>query len=350
MSQWLFIFLLGVNLALSRCGVEVGNPKNPTGGGGPKSVVATDSAAALEVIAGELDETAAAMADADSTTDAASLQQGAGLSLANAVTRTSACTSPSASSVAVEVSIDGTFSYDFGRLSNRKTVVGTDKFTRTAVWSDADPAVVCNASASYAVIDFRNLAALDLDVTFSRARSRIITRKATGVVLREGSFTASGSRHVAMASAAAPSSDRRRIAATITKDVTRRMQVTTAASGELDYTASIYTAPAAPLTVAHDYALASGDWVEKTITSGTLVSKHEDGSRVELTFADVVYTAANGCQPESGTIAGEVYDSTDVETAYTTFTVTFNSGGAAEVVFANGVTGTYEADGCGFEE
>ncbi|MBF0442126.1 MAG: hypothetical protein HQK54_09490 [Oligoflexales bacterium] len=90
------------------------------------------------------------------------------------------------------------------------------------------------------------------------------------------------------------------------------------------------------------------NWLTRSLNSGTLSSVQNDGTRVELKFIFVKFSATDPCLFISGEVKGSLFESKDAGTATDTFTITFkNQKGIVQ--FASGKTYDFVGGGCDLE-
>ena len=344
--------VLGLLLSvyLANCGVEVGNPKNPTGDDSTStkaavSIIAQDSGAATQVIGDNLDETIQSVSENNSSSSAASLALagGDGLNL-NGGSLSATCAVDEKKAV-VTVTRSGSFSRN--RILPPLTVNSAANNTRTATWSRPDgTGVLCNNNNTRAHINFPSLDKVDLAVTFKREITQSVVNRRTSATLQEKYFKAEGTRNLSWVKNRDENGERIH-SLTISKSIDREVRFTTIRSGEQTLKSSIKTQDGSPLKIESRFKSA-GSWSKKTIQTGTVVSTLTDGARIENTYVDVVFDPSSGCRPVSGFIDGKLIDagSDDVRRA---FKVTFSDSGTT-VTFTDGEVTTYQVGSCDFED
>jgi hypothetical protein len=346
---WLFVsaLLLGAG-----CGVEVGNPKNPTGDGGtptknvkPTSVLALDNDAALQVIADQMDETAATANEQESSTQSSSLLLSAALSADDA-----SCEVGDDGKVTVTASSTGEFVREkVRRLGRRLTITNvfssTQTKSRTAVWSSESSALACNPLEKLLAVDFRDVKDLSLALEFSREETFSIKLKNALKPLRSGYFKAQGVRNLSWEKVDPTSKTVRTLRTTISSDVARDMILSTAANSNKTVSSQVTIKEGEPLSVLTDFSRQSGAWETRTIESGTVLATQKDGSVLESTYDNVTFLADIGCQAQSGSIAGKLFDPSDLTRPYLTYSVLFTAVGAT-ISLSNGKSMPYQPYTC----
>lgn len=135
---------------------------------------------------------------------------------------------------------------------------------------------------------------------------------------------------------------------TVTLDASRVLEIAGKNGKRIGFESKIMTKEDAPLMQVIERSTDDLKAKKRTIKSGTIINQRKDESRIETTFTDVVYGVEEACMPESGVIAGAVYKK-DQEDAVKSYTITFTDGSGV-IVFDNGDTTEYVAEGCELED
>ena len=174
------------------------------------------------------------------------------------------------------------------------------------VWSLAGATVPCDEEAKHAVIDWKQVSGLTLDVSFKRGRGGIAGYMApikdeSELVIN--GIVAEGTRSIQFNSAL--SSDRTEIVrdSTVKSDVTRYFK----ANGDKQVKLHVKTAESAPLVVQAILNAQDSKMKSRTIKSGTLIATRANGAIIEANFENVQFVRGDDCmRPASGTISGKV--------------------------------------------
>ncbi len=335
------------------CGIEVGNPKKPSTGTGPApSAVTSDNDIALELIKAQLDESLDALASSQSLGEDATLSlQSGGFSLADFSVESN-CSEPSPGQAVVERTAAGTSTVRRNTRAGRFDIVTSGTSVDRNSWIGPAASVSCGAGQRTARIDFREADDLVLDKTFERNQSFSIARVATGAIVQSRSMTANGTRSYAWNQIAPSSGDVKSVSGSISSLVTRTATLTTARSGEQSITSEVRVASETPLITESDYSVTTGLLQRYAIESGTVTFLQADGTKIEGRFVQVEWLTGSGCQPRSGTFAGDVFASAESVDPHASFTVIFDGDDATISYSVDGeevASGDYIAANCGFE-
>lgn len=174
------------------------------------------------------------------------------------------------------------------------------------VWSLAGATVPCDEEAKHAVIDWKQVSGLTLDVSFKRGRGGIAGYMAPikdDSELVINGIVAEGTRSIQFNSAL--SSDRTEIVrdSTVKSDVTRYFK----AKGDKQVKLHVKTAESAPLVVQAILNAQDSKMKSRAIKSGTLIATRANGAIIEANFENVQFVRGDDCmRPASGTISGKV--------------------------------------------
>lgn len=300
---------------------------------------AADPIAASDVADESVDEATDAISEGGSN-GSASLAEDVFNADGDTITLSKVCTA-SAGNAVVDVTASGeatrsrSASRKIGEVTftNKITMTGGEKRTWTKATAGSD--LSCSAGNS-AVIGWAtpaNVEGLKLNIDVDRKRDSTVSMAysvlgQSKTKERTKSTTIKGNRKVEFSSATVSATE-----VSVEKKVSisdlARTSVGTNFEGEATSTTTkTSTKTDAPLVVnvVRDRGVSALTWKTRTIKSGTLVVTLENGSRVESTFSNVVYskTADNVCTPNSGTIEGQIFDA-EATTATHTFTITFEA-------------------------
>ena len=165
-----------------------------------------------------------------------------------------------------------------------------EKIVRT--WSKADGEVKCLESEKSANIDLKNMDGLKLDISFTRSLQKALRAKKmkNKKVASSSNVTSSGTRSIVFTQAAlaegAVSIERQ---SSISFKSKRNIEHAKANGEVIAFEANIETLEGAPLEVNMVRDAATLELQERTIESGTVVSKGKKGGKISTSYAAVKY-------------------------------------------------------------
>lgn len=319
------LLLTGVGVALQGCGDGKGSTA-------ATSLSFSDSDAMSEVGTAQTEEVVASVA----------MDSGVALSFdasgGNTFTTSRECVAKDDGSVEVKIASSGSkeTSKTVGNVAITQTMSGESALKRA--WSRASHTLNCNSAKTAAVINLKSdLAGLKLVQEFSRARShsqRVENLKKGSTKTKSRSFSSSGKREVSFVSSSiSDTAVQHSIEVKLQTERTSKIQNKSGVTHEFSY--SMKTADSAPLkvTVVRNPTTLKAE--SSTVSSGTLIATHKDGSRIETSFTNLkVLGADKMCAIESGSISAKVY-ANDATEASANFDVQFENGDAS-MSLANG--------------
>ncbi len=217
---------------------------------------------------------------------------------------------------------------------------------RTHTWSKEGSAVECHEGGKYPVVNFANLADMQLDMNFDRkhVRSGEILLKKSGVTLsRSIRVEASGTRSIHFDSVT-DAGDNKVISKTMTMEVVAKAEAKNIKGKFRLLERNVEINDENPFEVDVERDASDLSIQSRTIKSGRVIATGKEGGRIEVDFVNVKYLPTEGCMPVSGTINGSFYKP-ESTTADRTFTISF-SGTDAEVAYGDGKKRSFAPRGC----
>lgn len=331
-------------LAIS-CGVEVGNPKNPTNDGTTetKNQIISDNDAAAEMLTAQIDTVVSGTTEhfaEDATTlalNATTENIPDSLSLADP-TITLTCDATSTRDLIFKRKADGALEKEVGRGLLTRVHKATVADEVTATWKSDSDNLAC-VDAKRPRVDIASLTKINITHAVKKARSREVMRKRDSKVLKTGSFDLSGDRTIVLEKIDAGFKE------TISANETRNIALKSAQLGDVKLETQVKIDSESPMVI-KTAGPKLGQWTEKTIESGVITSEEKSGAYIETTFSNVKFTQEDGCVPSSGSITSKLFDKKDTSEPRRTLTVVYGAEDV-QVKFDSGETVTLVLEGCG---
>lgn len=318
-------------LAIS-CGVEVGNPKNPTNDGTTetKNQIISDNDSAAEMLTAQIDTVVTGTTE-HFAEDSATF----GL-VASTITLTCDATSPR--DLVFKRNADGAIETEVGRGLLTRIHKATVADEVTATWTSESDILAC-VDNKRPRVDMANLTKINITHAVKKARTREVIRKRDNKVLKTGSFDLSGDRSIAIEKTDAGFKE------TIAANETRNINLKSAQLGDVKLEITVKIAPESSMVIKTS-GTKLGQWTEKTIESGVITSEEKSGAYIETTFSGVTIKKEDGCVPTSGSITSKLFDKKDALEPRRTLTVIYGTEDV-QVKFDSGETATLVLEGCG---
>jgi hypothetical protein len=251
---------------------------------------------------------------------------------------------------AAEVTFVSEIDYERERVLPRRTHVLTAKGDSTIVrtWSLPDGEVNCHSSGRRAEVDLTEDGGLILDIEIDKSldvTSSVTTRRTGDVRQMSRIMTVQGSRQLRYDT---PSLSQGVISLNVevsSSEIDRSFTLKKANGAEVSLTSLVSVDEESPLSISIEFE--DGAWVRRTLKSGKVVAQQRGDSSVEMEYDNVVYTADGGCLPESGTIAGKIFQLGESE-PIKSFEVSF-ADGAATIGYSDGTESDYVPEKCDLE-
>ena len=353
------IYIAASLVILAACGTE--NPSNEVPSAGTDSVtaqdIATDSELASEDISSQVDDSITAIM-ADGGMEAASYglagpaetkAKRAEKEISGERKESRDCKMDEASgstTVSIEREMSRERTFTLRNVSFKMTQSASDVVTR--VWTKAGALVPCNEAKTHIKLPESDREGLKLAATFSRDASSATTfTKKDVTTTRSRSKTAKGTHNVSWLSVK-EEADKVIINKEVSFSLDKTIKVVDKEGKERTAEAAVKTKDGAPLTVEILRNKASGEVEEREVISGTVVATKKDGSRVELSYDKVVYTAEGHCQASSGKILGAVF-AKDATEPTTTFIIDF-AAEEQDVTMKDGTKAAFDVEGCDLDQ
>jgi hypothetical protein len=225
----------------------------------------------------------------------------------------------------------------------------TESFSRVFASRMQSPGLTlaCNSSLTKPKLDWTLISDVTVDGTLERTNSRLIVMDSSQQFVRESSVKASGvhqSMVKKMKFEAAGLQLQRSLVFGTDMEINNR-------SGQAAATlmrSHIETLADAPLAIEESYN-AESKLKSLKIASGAVSSrKEDDGLMVIMRYSNVVLDAEGSCRPTSGTIIGEIYSPSDPSKVTETFSIAFTSKHNL-IVYADGTGSKLEFEPCRIE-
>jgi hypothetical protein len=208
--------------------------------------------------------------------------------------------------------------------------------------------LACNSALTRPELDWSSLAEVSVNGTLERTNSRLIVMEKTREFVRESSVKASGThsstvRRMQLDPGAGLTLQRSLTFGTDMELTNRTMQ-----NASTQMRSHIETMGDAPLTIEESYQ-PELKLKSLKITSGAVVSrKEDDGLMVVMRYDNVVLDAEGSCRPTSGTIMGEIYAASNPTEVRETFSIGFSEKHNL-IVYADGTGSKLEFEPCRIE-
>ena len=174
---------------LISCGIEIGNPKQPTSGGSETE----NSAFLTEAVTSPYDETLSAISESYSDSSASNLNLTGGFSLAPINQQT--C-EESNGDVLVTFKREGEFSFPFTRKGRKFLQEQVDNITRTVTYTSPDEQLQCNARGNKLKPTWAKIDSLKATIKVNKISERSLTRINQNKIVRSGKVEVTGERQV----------------------------------------------------------------------------------------------------------------------------------------------------------
>ncbi|SMF49263.1 hypothetical protein [Pseudobacteriovorax antillogorgiicola] len=331
------LITLSMILFFASCGVEVGNPANPTNPDSSTGTtkVADDPDVVTLVASDHYNEALSAVTDTyDSRSSASllSLAQNTGFDI------TFSCDDSGSETVVVK-STSGTVSYDVGIGARRRTVEESLSRSSTATWVIPNQEIACSSDSRRARVQWSGIDSLSLSIQQESRRDKTITRLSDEEVLLIKTVELNGNRTIQMSREATGI-----IVETMSYSIAHSVSYdSTDTTGSYQHTMQVDEAT--PLIIAKSFS-DSNRLASFVIRSGDVRSTFDDESRL-ITRYDNLSFENDSCSPISGTMQGFVYESDAATEPTSSFTVEFEDS-IGTITFDNGDSQAFEVNNCTF--
>ena len=320
---------------LISCGIEIGNPKQPTSGGSETE----NSAFLTEAVTSPYDETLSAISESYSDSSASNLNLTGGFSLAPINQQT--C-EESNGDVLVTFKREGEFSFPFTRKGRKFLQEQVDNITRTVTYTSPDEQLQCNARGNKLKPTWAKIDSLKATIKVNKISERSLTRINQNKIVRSGKVEVTGERQVQYQKMSLTDAGRI-ITQTITKKMVRKTSYLKQGV-QTELKSTVANSENDPLVI--ENTIFAGQKTKVNIKSGTIVSNNEGEDTVTLTYKDLIFIPDQGCSPESGEVTGTFTN--DSDEVVSQFTLYFTDE-RTYIKFADGVELDIEPDRCEFE-
>ncbi|MDQ3232419.1 MAG: hypothetical protein M3Q07_11405 [Pseudobdellovibrionaceae bacterium] len=254
------------------------------------------------------------------------------------------CTPQTDGSLDVRTTRSVALETEYGRPSQRK--VQKDSLATILDMNYAVPAtlgvLVCNNNRP--VLSWAQLAELKTVAKLEKSRKRSVVLKADGSAVSESELTVASERTVQFAKVSGSSPLESLIVrrtSTLNSKVSLLRKNT-----DTPITRSVTTLANEPLVLEKTRTRGAG-LTRVEIVSGAVVSTHQDARTVILRYKNLVLSTGGSCHPSSGSIEGQVLESSGDTETKSAFTVVFDGDGAT-LIQADGSEEEIELESCQF--
>jgi hypothetical protein len=208
--------------------------------------------------------------------------------------------------------------------------------------------LACNSAMTKPNIDWGTTLDIMIDGTLERTNSRLIVMDPSQAFVRESSVKSSGAHQSTVKNMKMDPAAGIQLQRSLTFGTDMEITNRTAQSAGAQMRTRIETQADAPLAIEESYN-ADSKLKSLKIASGVVSSrKEDDGLRVVMRYSNVVLNADGGCRPSSGTIMGEIYAPNDPTKARETFSIAFTEKQNL-IVYADGTGSKLEFEPCRIE-
>jgi hypothetical protein len=347
------------SLCLHGCGVEVGNPTEPTPtqpkdsnqpllpGSSTIPIENIDTAEPVEpvkinvrsLVENQYDETITAALDF--------AFENTGASLTTAANSSRSCGQQPDGSLTLNHQETNSGTRNSG--AGEDSTLVTESFSRvfSSSMQSPDAMLACNTSLTRPKLDWSILKSVTTDGTLERTNSRLVVMNPSKEFVRESSIKATGSHQSMVKKLEYSPMEGLKLERTLLFKTDMEIHTRLASAAPTVLNTHIETAADGPLLVTESYN-------EETrlkslrIVSGTVSSrKQDDGLTVIMRYENLVLDIASSCRPVSGKITGEILSPGSGQ-VQDTFSMAFTSK-ASVIVYADGTASTLELEPCRIE-
>jgi len=215
----------------------------------------------------------------------------------------------------------------------------TENYTRefTATLSGGNAGISCGAKG--AVIDWRKIDSITINSQSQRLRDRTLVLS-DGTVVSANSLSATSSQKSEIPAASFANG-----IVSFDKKVSfqSEQKITDVEAKASSLTTRVETKN--DLIVRQKLTLATGALSQTTIVSGSVSSTLSSGMKVVLNYEMLELGNSDNCTPAQGTLSGEIFRSANTSIPSSTFQLVFSSEGAS-IVFSDGLTAAVELESC----
>jgi hypothetical protein len=226
----------------------------------------------------------------------------------------------------------------------------TESFSRVFAsrMQSPDMALACNSAQTKPRLDWSALNNLITDGNLERTNSRVVVRNPSGEFVRESSVRSSGSHQSMVNRVNFEASEGLKLGRTLTFTTDMEIRTRSATSPASILNTNIATLAEAPLVVNESYN-AELKLKSIRIVSGSVSSvKADDGLTVIMHYENVVMDVAGTCRPLSGKITGEIQSRSNPGAVQETFSIAFAKNENI-ILYADGTGSRLEFEPCRFD-
>ncbi|HET9237638.1 MAG TPA: hypothetical protein VFO10_10325 [Oligoflexus sp.] len=208
--------------------------------------------------------------------------------------------------------------------------------------------LACNSELTRPKIDWNATQDVLIDGTLERTNSRLIVMDPSQAFVRESSVKSSGLHQSTIKNMKMDPAAGLRLQRSLTFGTDMEITNRTAQAAATQMRTRIETQADAPLIMEESYN-AESKLKSLKITSGVVSSrKEDDGLMVVMRYSNVVMNADGGCRPTAGTITGEIFAPNDPTNARESFSIAFTEKQNL-IVYADGTGSKLEFEPCRIE-
>ncbi|WP_141735167.1 hypothetical protein [Oligoflexus tunisiensis] len=226
----------------------------------------------------------------------------------------------------------------------------TESFSRVFAsrMQSPDMALVCNTSLTKPKLDWSALTNLITDGDLERTNSRLVVMSPSGEFVRESSVKSAGSHQSMVNKVNFNATEGLKLGRTLTFNTDMEINTRSATAAATILNTNISTVATAPLVVNESYN-AELKLRSLKIVSGSVSSvKADDGLTVIMHYDDVVMDVSGTCRPVSGKITGEIQSASNPGQVQETFSIAFAKDENI-ILYADGTGSRLEFEPCRIE-
>lgn len=225
----------------------------------------------------------------------------------------------------------------------------TESFNRVFASRMASPGNVlsCGGDGTKPKLDWSKLQSITIDGSLDRTNNRNIVKDPSKELVRDSSVKAIGS-HQSMVRKTSFNQDGLKLNRSLSFGTDMEVSNTMPYTAPVVFKTRIETLVDKPLAVNEAYSTDLKLKNLKIISGGVTSTKQDDGLTVVMRYDNVVLDAEGTCRPISGSIAGEIYLPGDLVNVYERFGIAFTEKDNL-IIYADGTGSKLEFEPCRIE-
>lgn len=208
--------------------------------------------------------------------------------------------------------------------------------------------LACNTSLTKPKIDWNVTTDVTMDGTLERTNSRLIVSNPSQEFVRESSVKSSGSHQSNIKKLKFDPAAGLQLQRSLIFGTDMEINNRSATAAPMLLKSRIETLTEAPLVIEEAYNAESKLKSLKIASGAVFARKLDDGLLVIMRYSNVVLDAEGSCRPTSGTIKGEIYSPSDLTRIHETFSIGFSERHNL-IVYADGTGSKLEFEPCRIE-